>query len=570
MSGAAAAESGLAAPTLLRQQMGLALGALLAVTALAYGGTLFAGFVWDDAEWVLAAARRPPAQAFWESMQRKAVGSGLTFNYYRPLVVSSFALDGWLWGVGPAGFHLTNLLLYLGCVTLSYLLAHRLLGSRAAALVAAAVFALHPVHVEVVAWVVARADLLAFAGAAAALLAFATASEQGPSWPRLAGAGLAFLAALLAKEAALVVPGLAAACWACAPAGRRVPPRRAAWALAPLVVSLGVYAALRAAAVAPGAPAPDRVDPQGRWLLAPVLFAKYVGLLVWPHPLNAYYELPIPTSAWDPRVLTGLGLLGATLATTAWALRRRPRLALALAWFLLGIAPVLQLVPLKGFMMAERYLFLPSFGFALAVGLAGEAVWRRAATRPARWAWGGCAALLAMAWLALVMARVPDWVEKVAFYRAMVRTAPESAYAHTNLGQILVNEGLADEGIQLLERAVSLEPSMAEAQVRLGLAYWKQGDLARAMAPLEAAARLRPRDPDIQRAWAIALGAQGRFREAVTVLHALEALQPGSAEVARWLAATYAAIGDSGRAEMYAARANALANGAPQKGKASP
>jgi len=555
---------------LTRRQVGLALGALLAVTALAYSGTLFAGFVWDDTDWIFPAATRSPARVLWEGLRGKAEGGGLAFDYYRPLVAPTFALDGWLWGAKPLGFHLANVLWYLGCVALVFFLAKRFLGSPEAALVAASAFALHPIHVEVVAWVQGRQDLLCFAAAAAALLAFAKAVEDRPSWRLLGGTGAAFLAAMLSKEAALPVPGLAVACWAFAHGGRRAPAGRAVRAFAPLVVSLGVYAVLRAAAGGGGAaPSPDRLDPHERWLLAPVLFAKYVGLLLWPHPLNAYYDFPAPSSPRDPRFLLGIGLLTATLAATMWAVRRAPRLALALLWFLLGILPVLQIVPLKGFMMAERYLFLPSFGFALVVGLAGEAAWRRAARPRPRLAVLACAGAVAAAWVAVIMARVPDWVEKVAFYRAMVRTAPDSAYAHLNLGQVLANQGFVEEGIRHLERAVAIEPGMADAQVRLGLAYWQRGDLPRAIPHLEIGARLSPQDAAIQRALAIALRARGRTREAVSVLHRWEALQPESAEVARRLAEAYAELGERSRAEQYAARTQSLASRAPAQGTAA-
>lgn len=558
-------------PTLTRRQVGLALGALLSLTALAYSGTLFAGFVWDDPKVVLPAVPQSPGTALRRTLTSSVTVDGMALGYFRPLVESSYILDGWLWGTRPFGFHLTNLILYLLCVGLAYLLARQILGEGMAAVSSATVFAMHPVHVESVAWVQGRVDLLAFAAAAAALLAFARALKERPSWRVLAVTGIAFLAALLSKEVALVVPGLAVICWALAHGWRRGPARRAVRAFAPFILILGVYAVLRAVAAGGGPPpSPDRLDPHERLMLAPVLFAKYLRLLIWPHPLNAYYDMAAPASVWDPRFLLGIGLLVATLAATAWAKRRAPRIALALVWFLVSLAPVMQIVPIKGFTMAERYLFLPSFGFALASGLAGEAAWKRASNAWSRFTVQACAGAIAAAWLALIMARVPDWVEKVAFYRAMVRTAPDSAYPHLNLGQALANQGFVEEGIHYLERAVALEPGMADAQVRLGLAYWQHGDLPRAIPHLEIAARLSSQDPRIQRALAIALRVQGRTRDAVTVLHRWEALQPQSAEVARRLAEAYAALGELSRAEECAARTHALASHAPGKARGTP
>ncbi|HEY7677909.1 MAG TPA: hypothetical protein VIG69_12600, partial [Candidatus Methylomirabilis sp.] len=514
---------------------------------------------------------RSPAQVFWENLVGRQAGGGLSFDYYRPLVAPTFALDGRLWDLRPAGYHLTNLLWYLVCVALAFLLARRLLGSLPAAGVAAAAFALHPVHVEAVAWIVARADMMAFAGAMVALLAFHRALEREASWALLAGTGAAFLSALFSKESALPVPALAVACWAFGYQERRAPAKRAAWAFVPLVLSLVLYAALRAATANAGVPpAPDRVESPTPWVLAPILLAKYVGLLLWPYPLNSYYEVPPPASAADPRLLIGLGILAALLGVTAWAMWRAHKLALALLWFLMSIVPVLQLVPLKGFVMAERYLLLPSFGFALIAGLAGEAAWRRAPTRPLRAALAGGAALVACAWLAVIMGRVPDWVEKVAFYRAMVRTSPDSAFAHNNLGQLLVADGALEEGARHLEAAIAIRPDMAYAHAGLGLARWRLGDLRGATASLERAARLRPAEPRILADLAAVLDAQGDARATLAVLHRLEGLRPAAPEVARRLSAVYRQLGDPERAAAYAARAEgAPAGGAPGGREAS-
>jgi tetratricopeptide (TPR) repeat protein len=286
--------------------------------------------------------------------------------------------------------------------------------------------------------------------------------------------------------------------------------------------------------------------------------------------LNSYYEVSPPASAADPRLLIGLGVLAALLGATAWSIWRAQRLALALLWVLMGIRPVLQFVPLKGFVMAERYLLLPSFGFALAAGLAGEAAWRRARTRPLRAATAGGAALVACAGLAIIMGRVPDWVEKLAFYRAMVRTAPDSAFAQNNLGQLLVAEGELGEGVRHLEAAIAIRPDMAYAHAGLGMARWKQGDLRGATASLERAARLLPGDPRILADLAAAYELQGEARAALAVLHRLEGLRPAAPEVARRLSAVYRQLGNPERAAAYAARAEeAPAGGASDAGDPS-
>ena len=539
---------------------GLAMAALLAATALVYGGSLFAGFVWDDASVVFPAAARPPAAAVRRAFSGGVVVDGLALGYFRPLVDLSYALDGWLWGPRPFGFHLTNLLLYALCVVLAYRLARRFLGGGMAA-AAAAAFALHPVHVESVAWVQGRGDLLAFVGVAAALLAFLRGLQAEAPWAWGVAAGAAALAGGLAKEWALAAPLLAAAWWALVARREAVPAARALRALAPFPVALAAYAVLRAASGTgmDAGNAPSLLTAGERWLVLAPTFTRYLGLLFWPHPLSAYYTLAVPEGPLDLRVVAGGLCLAGTLGVAWWAARRAPRAAFALWWFLLALLPVLPVMPLKGFTMAERYLFLPSFGFALGVGLLGARLCQAASGPRARWALGAAGAAVALAWGGAVAARVPDWAEQLAFYRAMVRSAPDSAFAQNNLGQLLVADGLLAEGIQHLRKAVALRPDMAYAHAGLGLGYRKQGDLPRAVAALETAARLRPDDPRILGDLASALEAQGRIGEAVAVLHRLEAVRPASAEVARRLAEAYAALGDRPGADRYAARAERLA-----------
>jgi tetratricopeptide (TPR) repeat protein len=524
---------------------------LLGVTALVYSGTLFGSFVWDDARVVLPAAARSPLAAFRSALAGVTV-ERVGLGYFRPLLEASYALDGWVWGMRPFGFHLTNLLLYGVCVALAYRLARHLLPSRIASLTASLVFALHPVHVEPVAWIQGRGDLLAFAGVAAALLAFRRSLRAEQPWPWRVAAGAAALLGMLVKESALVAPLLAAAWWLLletpgragtawppgegdVPAGGRVgrlTPGAVTAALAPLGVALVLYGAMRLASQeGPRGLASGPLTPTERWLVLLPAFGRYIRLLLYPLPLNAYHMVPVPTTLSDAGVAGGGSLLAGLLVAAIWASSRAPRLAFALWWFLLTLLPVLPVGPIKGFVMAERYLLLPSFGFALGLGLLAERVWIAARTRVARGALALASAALLLFWIGVGMARIPDWVEPVEFYRAMVRTSPNSALAHSDLGGLLVVGGQIAEGIHHLERALALKPDMAFAHAGLGIAHWRLGDRRRAVAALETAAHLRTQEPRILALLAAALEAQGRWQEEATVRSQLQALLPSPADV---------------------------------------
>jgi len=344
--------------------------AVAACAAVAYLGALWNRFAWDDVPIVYY----NPLLLHWSGVWRAFVspywpaqmGGGL----YRPLTIATYALDVRSGG-GAVWLHAMNLLWHAGASVVVALLALRLGGGRAA-WIAGLLFAVHPVHVEAVANIVGRAELMATLFTALAV--YAALVCDAPWW------SLAALAcALLSKENAVVGPGLIA--WGWVVGLKRLPARRyLTYALAWL--GLGVaYAAVRwevlhpfaritsLAAVFVGASAVDIR------LTAVAAFADIARLLVFPLTLRVDYspaERTLVTSALDPRFLLGLGCAAAWcgLALLAWR-RGRKLEAFGLGWTVIALAPVANLLFPIGVLVAERTLYLPSAGLVLTLGALG-------------------------------------------------------------------------------------------------------------------------------------------------------------------------------------------------------
>ncbi|PYO82474.1 MAG: hypothetical protein DMD65_08570 [Gemmatimonadetes bacterium] len=343
--------------------------AVAACAGVVYLGALWNRWAWDDLTIIYTNAFVHTPSALWRAFAAAywpdAFGGGL----YRPLTIASYAVD---WQLGAAAwFHGVNLLWHAATSVAVTLLARRWSGDRAA-LVAGLIFAVHPVHVEAVANIVGRAELMA---ALFALLAVYAALERDSlGWSLLAS-----VAALLSKETGAVVPALIAWGWIVR-VGRRPARRRMAAYVAAWVVLGVAYGAVRHAVLAPYAEiihwAPHFIGatPLQMRLTAVAAFADFARLLLFPLHLRVDYspdERTLVPSALDARLALGLACFAvwAALITLAWRRGRRLE-AYGLGWIGIALLPVANLVFPVGVLVAERTLYLPSAGLVLAAGAA--------------------------------------------------------------------------------------------------------------------------------------------------------------------------------------------------------
>lgn len=502
-----------------------------------------------------------------EVLQTPVIADNTLLPYFRPLIAFTYWLDGFLWQGNPGGFHLTNLLLHALVSVLVLHVTRRLLPAGPAPLMAGLLFAVHPVHVEAVAWVQGRVDLLSAVGVLLAVLLGGAGAEVARERRLLwwGGSAIVFLLALLAKEVAVVAPLLTVLVLVGEPGRggwRRLRACQALFALQGAAFLL--YLGLRTAALdSPalgllgGPPLGDRV------LVALKVIPLSLRLLLWPVPLNPKHWVAPPSDLLDADVLMGAALsavLGAVAFT--WG-RRVPGLGSGLAWLVLAWLPVSNLIPIPAFVLAERYLYLPSVGFCIA--LAGAAA--GLVTLEGRWRRALVAATLALlvGLGGLAAAQAGLWRDPRTFYEGLVRLNPDSALAHNGVGAIyldLGDEGRAEEefrkalrinpryaaslnnlGIlaqrrgdlaearRLYLEALAARPNQADVWNNLGTLHEAEGDLVRAAAAYGQAVRLDPATPRFLANLAGVLAAQGRREEAAGLLERAIRLNP---TVPRW------------------------------------
>lgn len=404
-----------------------------------YLGALWNHFAFDDTAVIL---NNPLVQSWsgvWEAFVRPYWPVELGAKLYRPLATATFAID-WHLG-GAAWFHAINLLWHAGASVAVAGLAKRWVGTSAA-LISGLLFAVHPMHVEAVAYVVGRAELMG--GVFALLAVYAAVERASVLW-----SAAAFVLAVLSKENAAVAPALIVWAWVVGirpvPSHRRVAAFVASWILVAVLYAAVRWTVLQDYTQGGGlAPVFVGQSPVAVRLTAVAALADVARLLVFPLALRADYspgERTIVTSIGDPRFLAGLVVLAVWVALLVLAWRRRRRVeAFALGWIAIAYLPVANLLFPIGILIAERTLYLPSAGLALAVGAA-------AARLPARRLVPVAAVVLAAAAVRTAL-RVPVWRDDTAVTLSILDDSPRSYFG---MARVAVRFQEARQPVRALE-----------------------------------------------------------------------------------------------------------------------
>ncbi|HUQ48843.1 MAG TPA: tetratricopeptide repeat protein [Gemmatimonadaceae bacterium] len=440
--------------------------AIVAVIASISG--LMNGFAFDDVHVIIKNPRlhtfAQPLGLFTETYWRAEMGSML----YRPMTMVVFAIQ-WVIGNGsPLPFHLTSILLYAVLSAAVYRLAELIMPLRAA-FAAAAVFAVHPVHVEAVANVVGQAELwvaLILVGLVALYIPRRRKGTLGPLEIALVAFG--YLAACSFKEHAIVLPALLLAAEFSVIGDSRSKGDRFR-SLMPLLVSMAIagatfvfarYTVLHGVAIDSTAPILKGQAFSTRFFTMLGVVTEWVRLMVWPMSLSADYSYPrIRThDSFDMSMLPALAVLVGT-AFIAWHFRKRfPVILFGVAWIGIALLIPSNLFVVTGFVLAERTLMLASVGFALCAGVvASEAMVAAAASgERGRQLATVVIAVLLVAFGVRSVTRSPVWHDNDTLFLQTVQDVPSSHRAHWMRAVDLAEKNRTGEALEEMDMAVVL------------------------------------------------------------------------------------------------------------------
>jgi tetratricopeptide (TPR) repeat protein len=459
------------------------------LTVVVFSPVFRAGFTnWDDNYVVV----ENPAIRSLSPSSLGRIFSAPSEGTYSPLVLLSFALEYRLFGLHPLLFHLTNLLLHVFASLLVLGLLKQLVGPTVPAALGSLLFALHPLHVESVAWVTERKDCLFGLFFLAALLWYSRwlrRGERGRRWPTT----LFFTLALLSKVQAATLP---AALLLIDLAMRGRIRRRDVTSKIPLFILSGVFIAVNVAAqqTVGATAAQAQFAPLQRPLLVAYALVFYVVKTVLPVRLSPFYPYPHASAGTLPAVFY-LALVGAAvlMGVVIVLIRRRHPLAPAVAFFLVTVAPALQIVPVGGAITADRFAYVPVFALSWIIawllarpglGGTGHAAVRAAAIAGA----GGAAVAFGLG----VFSVAHVWQDSVSLWSRVITRFPGVAGAYNSRGLALGERGELARAITDFSAAIERDPVNADYYCNRGTAFLRGGEVGRAEADFRKAASVRP------------------------------------------------------------------------------
>lgn len=449
-------------------------------------------------------------------------------GHFHPLTMLSYALDMRMGGGSPRSFHVTSLVLHVIASILAFLFVEALAGSSIAAFVAAVLFAVHPMHVEPVAWIASRKDLLESLFFLLGLWIYVLYLRRGTRSVALYSLALiAFVAACLSKAMAVTFPiVLFLIDWVL-----RRPNSVRMWLEKVPMLAVSVVVGLVAirAQESAQAIASSAVPMVTRLGFVSYGIVQYIAKLLVPVKLAVFYPYP---PARSPLVMLAPILLLIAGGVVMWSLRRTRLIAFAFGFFLIIVAPVLQIMAVGMALIADRYTYLSYLGFFILIGAGLERALARWPRRSA--ALIGVSAVVALVLIGASRARAAVWHDSLSLWNDELSKFPEAAQGYNMRAREWVQRGDFDRALPDLERAIALEPALPNPWINRGNIRGLRGDYEGSLADLTKAAEIAPAEFDAHFNRGITLQSMKRYEEAVAALTRALELKPGEAKA--WFA----------------------------------
>jgi Flp pilus assembly protein TadD len=430
-----------------------------------------------------------------------------------PLTWMSHMLDAQLFGLNPGGHHVTNVILHLLTGLLLFTVLRQLTGSVWRSGVVATLFSVHPLHVESVAWIAERKDVLSGFFWFATMAAYLHYVAVPPRLSRYLLVVACFVLGLMSKPMVVTLPFVLLLLdrWPLARVNRsnvstRVVEKVPLVALALLAIG---WTFLQQQSL--GAITPDGPTLGARVANALVSIVAYLKATFWPAGLIPYY--PLPDSIPMASVIGALVVIGLISWLAVRAAREVPALPFGWLWYLMTLVPVLGLIQVGGHARADRFTYLPLVGIFIALVWGGGNLARR--WDVSRRIQVLTTSVVIIAFAITARAQVWHWQDGETLWRHTVQVDPNNARAHANLGAVLARRGRAMEAVRSYEAAIRLDPNVPHPRSNLGMLLEDLGDPAGAVPHYRDAVRLDPAFVAPRARLAVLLAEQGNTVEAL-------------------------------------------------------
>jgi cytochrome c-type biogenesis protein CcmH/NrfG len=442
-------------------------------------------------------------------------------EFWHPLTWLSYMLDTQLFGVDPGGYLFTNLLLHVLNSLLLFFIFKKMTGATWQSAFVAALFAIHPLHVESVAWIAERKDVLS-ALFWMLTIGFYMHYVKRPGPLRYLLVCILFVLGLMAKPMLVTLPFvlLLLDAWPLERIKYRTSPNALITSFFRLLAEKIPLLAISAAASAMtlvaqkrggGLVSSDHYPIFDRIANAIVSYIEYIGKMIWPQNLAVFYPFPKDFSAM---LMAGslLALIFISVLAIRWA-RQYPFFIFGWLWYLGTLLPVIGLIKIGDFAMADRYTYIPLIGLFIIVAWGIPEIC--ANFRFKKIILGAAAIIILVSFSVATWSQVRYWANSIVLFEQALRVTENNFFAHFALGHAYANQGRFDQSIANFKEAVRINPNIATLHTDLGRALATQGKFREAIQKLKDALEIKPDSPEAHYSMANVLVAQQKYDKAI-------------------------------------------------------
>jgi len=484
-----------------------------ALAALVYVATLSFGFVYDDVPQIL----KNPAIQNWQYLPQyftahvwAAIYPGSSGNYYRPLFLLWLRLNYALFGPQAWGWHLTSIVCHVLATWLVFRISVKLASDRLTGCVAGVLFAVHPAHIENVAWISGVTDPLMACLSLGSFSAYLNFRDSRRFQQLILSLGF-FALALLSKETAVVLPVLIFTFALLSPHAPDMDDAkhrglgRAFRESAPYLLLLLLYVPVRYYALHGWSHATIHIGWTEVLLTWPSVFWFYARHLILPLRMSEFYSLDYvlhatPASVWLPLALAVAAVIALCLLVRTLSQRAELQKSLARFALVLIVVPLLPVLDLRsltiGDIVHDRYLYLPTVGVVLLIALAIRELGYRLPQGHQTLLPQAAAVTIVVVYAAITIVEQMPWSNDIALYTRGIESAPANLTVRDNLANALLDANQPARAIPLYREVISRNPNFWRSNYNLGFAYYKTANFPSAEDSLQRAIRIDPSDSD--------------------------------------------------------------------------
>ncbi|MCD6461103.1 tetratricopeptide repeat protein, partial [bacterium] len=471
------------------------------MSVISYSNMMRNDFVWDDNVFIkknffikdFSNIAKVFSVDFWEASARSQKAT-----FYRPLIIASLIIDYAVWQDNPFGYHLTNLIFHMFTTIFLFFIACIFL-SRKGSFLVALIFAVHPIHTESVTFILGRTDVFSafFLFATVKLFFYAHLGKTKNLFksPLYWLSVLSYLFSLFCKEASIIAMPILILIWFVFL--RKIPLKKFCLSLIPFAVATLIYMLIRFL-VYYGSTQYFHLPAGGTKIFTYLTMAKvfivYIGKLLIPIRQSIDYKPEIITSALSPVFIISLITLLTILISALYAYKSGKKIfSFSVFWFLITIMPVSNIISI-GILMADRFLYVPSFAVSLLVGGTFEYFFVNFNDTLKKRACFILFLFIILCLTTLTVRRNYDWKSSFRFWWKTAKTTPVSYRAHGSLGLIYMNKGYMKRAVYHSERALLYNPKDPRVLGNIAVLYMKLQQIDKAIAYLDQAIEQDSRD----------------------------------------------------------------------------